>query len=187
MSLGIPLVRCLHLVLTTTQLSCGQKLKMIGIVGRRYRDTSQRFGIFRSGKERNKRLASHIFLFSNFSLAFSRSGKQLASAGGDNAVVIWEAEGDGEDDSYRMRSTVTGMHERTVYSVDWARVGANLLATGSADNCVRVLTGDSPVTQLAVGSHTADVNCVRWNPRQPNILASCSDDMTVRIWKYVEK
>lgn len=32
-------------------------------------------------------------------------------------------------------------------------------------------------------AHTTDVNSVSWNPKQPGVLASCSDDGTVKLWK----
>ncbi|KAG2422552.1 hypothetical protein HXX76_015932 [Chlamydomonas incerta] len=31
-------------------------------------------------------------------------------------------------------------------------------------------------------AHAADVNCVRWNPAEPRLLASCSDDGLIRLW-----
>ncbi|KAG2430043.1 hypothetical protein HYH02_013870 [Chlamydomonas schloesseri] len=31
-------------------------------------------------------------------------------------------------------------------------------------------------------AHSADVNCVRWNPTEPRLLASCSDDGLIRLW-----
>jgi WD40 repeat protein len=31
-------------------------------------------------------------------------------------------------------------------------------------------------------AHDSDVNCVRWNPTQTKLLASCGDDMVVKLW-----
>ena len=48
--------------------------------------------------------------------------------------------------------------------------------------------GDDTWQQYCVleQAHNSDVNCVRWNPAEPDILASCSDDNEVVIWKLTE-
>lgn len=33
-------------------------------------------------------------------------------------------------------------------------------------------------------AHSQDVNCVAWNPKEPGLLASCSDDGEIAFWKY---
>ena len=39
---------------------------------------------------------------------------------------------------------------------------------------------ETPIAKLQ--GHKQTVNCVHWNPKDPSVLASASDDGTVRIW-----
>lgn len=56
------------------------------------------------------------------------------------------------------------------------------IASGSEDNKVYVwhVKWEKPIAVLQ--GHTRSVNCVSWNPAHPSMLASASDDATVRIW-----
>lgn len=75
-------------------------------------------------------------------------------------------------------------------------------AVGCGDNAVRLfesrqlqngeLSGShddhaAAAFQLALTkqqAHNADVNCVRWSPKDPRLLATAGDDNTVRLWRY---
>lgn len=57
----------------------------------------------------------------------------------------------------------------------------------AGDNAVRVFrfAEDACTTvHVQADAHTQDVNCVAWNPQQPGLLASCSDDNSIRLWKF---
>ncbi len=108
----------------------------------------------------------------------------MASGSDDKSVRMWERDAAGG--AWRSTATVEGVHKRAVYSVDWSRIGAEELATAGGDNHVRVLAGSAPFQVLAdSGSLASDVNCVRWNPKEAGLLASCGDDRVVRIWRRV--
>lgn len=67
------------------------------------------------------------------------------------------------------------------------------LATACGDDAIRVFEEDpssdpqQPTFSLTAHlpqAHSQDVNCVAWNPKEPGLLASCSDDGEVAFWKY---
>lgn len=61
-------------------------------------------------------------------------------------------------------------------------VNQDFIASGSEDNKVYVwhIRRELPIATLS--GHTRTVNCVSWNPKYPQMVASASDDGTVRIW-----
>ena len=70
-----------------------------------------------------------------------------------------------------------------------------MIATASGDNSIHIFkeneTNDPDQPTLSLlhqerEAHTQDCNCVDWNPTQPNMLATCSDDGSVKIWEFVE-
>ncbi|KAL3531171.1 hypothetical protein ACH5RR_010493 [Cinchona calisaya] len=61
-------------------------------------------------------------------------------------------------------------------------LNGTFIASGSEDSKVYIWNrlGDNPIEILS--GHLMTVNCVSWNPRKPQMLASASDDQTIRIW-----
>lgn len=53
-------------------------------------------------------------------------------------------------------------------------------ASCSTDQCIHVckLGSDKPIKSFQ--GHTNEVNAIKWDP-QGNLLASCSDDMTLKV------
>lgn len=70
-----------------------------------------------------------------------------------------------------------------------------LIATGCGDDTIRIFkedlvegssSVDQPCFELIATvnrAHTMDINTVAWNPVQPGLLASCSDDGDVKLWQ----
>jgi putative hemolysin len=102
---------------------------------------------------------------------FSPDGSQIAAAGTEATVEIWETA------SGRPLHALTG-HAGTVWSLCYSPDG-KLLASGGADSSIRIWDtqrGDSLAVRLA---HTQDVRGLCFSP-DGGLLASASDDGTAR-------
>ncbi|XP_039973024.1 WD repeat-containing protein 26 [Xiphias gladius] len=71
-----------------------------------------------------------------------------------------------------------------VYTIHSCLGGHNedFIASGSEDHKVYIWHRHSELPIAELTGHTRTVNCVSWNPVLPGLLASASDDGTVRIW-----
>lgn len=69
----------------------------------------------------------------------------------------------------------------TIYSC-FGGINESFIASGSEDSKVYIwhIKREEPLARLT--GHSRTVNCVSWNPVYPSMLASASDDATVRIW-----
>lgn len=146
-------------------------------------------------------LASHTSTV--WSISFDADGERLASCSDDRTVKIWRAYHPGNEEgiptpdketAWKCVCTISGEHSRAVYDISWCKQ-SGLIATACGDDAVRIFkedensTKNEPTFSLATSNdkaHLQDVNTVQWNPVTSGQLLSCSDDGTIKVWKYVE-
>ncbi|XP_047337162.1 WD repeat-containing protein WDS homolog [Impatiens glandulifera] len=61
-------------------------------------------------------------------------------------------------------------------------LNSSFIASGSEDSQVYIWNCKFPEPIEILSGHLATVNSVSWNPKRPRMLASGSDDQTIRIW-----
>lgn len=74
----------------------------------------------------------------------------------------------------------------TIYSC-FGGANQDFLASGSEDNKLYIWHSKREKPVAVLSGHTRTVNCVSWNPKDPTMIASSSDDGTVRIWGPVTR
>jgi WD40 repeat protein len=108
-----------------------------------------------------------------YSVAFSPSGKLLATGSFDNTAKIW-------DFATRKELRTLKGHAAPVYCVAWSPDG-KLLATASQDKTIRLWNPEDGKSLRELKGHTDIVDTVAFSP-DGKLLASCSVDKSVRLW-----
>ncbi|KAG7178210.1 cytosolic iron-sulfur protein assembly protein CIAO1-like [Homarus americanus] len=133
-------------------------------------------------------------------LAFDASGHRLASCSDDGTVKIWQEYHPGNEEGITHQITSlygnVCVHYLGITVVQYMTlIGAisGAIVTSCGDDAIRDFKEQSessknaPVYDLIVTipqAHTEDVNSVAWNPVVGGLLASASDDGTVKIWDF---
>jgi len=139
-----------------------------------------------------------------WSIAFDKTGERLVSCSDDKTIKIWQSYQpgnevgvvtNGDEATWKCVCTISGYHERPVYDVDWSHV-SGLIASAGGDDCIYIYqedaelsTKDEPCFKLLTSmknAHVQDVNCIRWHPSDANLLLTCSDDMSIKVWNVEE-
>lgn len=131
-----------------------------------------------------------------WAISFNSSGDRLVSCSDDLTLMVWDTTGHplANNDTWKHLCTISGYHDRTIFSVHWSK-SSGIIASASGDDCIRLfsenlydglLLDEAPSYRMLLKkekAHTTDVNCVRWHPQEPGLLASASDDGIVKVWK----
>ncbi|KAL3633805.1 hypothetical protein CASFOL_022567 [Castilleja foliolosa] len=112
------------------------------------------------------------------SFALSGDKKYLLVSLYNEELHLWNL-----DDCSRPATKYKG-HKRSRFVVRSCFGGLEqaFIASGSEDSQVYIWHRLSGELILTLAGHSASVNCVSWNPANPHMLASASDDRTIRIW-----
>ncbi|CAB1417638.1 unnamed protein product [Pleuronectes platessa] len=107
-----------------------------------------------------------------FALKWNKKGNSILSAGVDKTTIIWDAHTGEAKQQFPF-------HSAPALDVDWQN--NSTFASCSTDMCIHVcrLGSDRPLKTFQ--GHTNEVNAIKWDP-SGMLLASCSDDMTLKIW-----
>ncbi|XP_014518302.1 uncharacterized WD repeat-containing protein C343.04c isoform X1 [Vigna radiata var. radiata] len=112
------------------------------------------------------------------SFSLSKDSRFLLANLLNQEIHLWNIEGDPKlVGKYRS-------HKRSRFIVRscFGGLKQSFIASGSEDSQVYIWHRNSGDLVEALPGHSGAVNCVSWNPANPHMLASASDDRTIRIW-----
>ncbi|XP_073001761.1 WD repeat-containing protein WDS homolog isoform X1 [Typha latifolia] len=112
------------------------------------------------------------------SLSLSRDGMSLIVNLNSQEIHLWKV-----DASSQVPDKFKG-HKQGKYVIRSCFGGSSCLfiASGSEDSQIYIWRRHCGTPIKVLSGHSKTVNCVAWNPAKPHMLASASDDGTVRIW-----
>ncbi|KAL8105700.1 WD repeat-containing protein 26 homolog isoform X2 [Apium graveolens] len=112
------------------------------------------------------------------SFSLSKDNKFLLVNIVNQEIHLWRITGDP-----KIVSKFKG-HKRTRFLVRSCFGGFEqaFIASGSEDSQVYIWHRGTGELLTKLPGHSAAVNCVSWHPMNPHMLASASDDCTIRIW-----
>ena len=109
-----------------------------------------------------------------FSLKWNKQGNFLLSGSYDKTTIVWDVSG-----STGFVEQQFTEHKAPALDVDWK--DNTTFASCSTDKTVHICrVGVSRPLKVYFG-HSDEVNAVKWDP-SGQLLASCSDDCTAKIW-----
>ncbi|XP_074308974.1 WD repeat-containing protein 26 homolog [Silene latifolia] len=112
------------------------------------------------------------------SFCLSNDSKFLLVSVINQEIHLWTIDGDA-----KLVAKYKG-HKRSRFLIRscFGGLEQSFIASGSEDSQVYIWHRGSGQLVDVLPGHSGAVNCVSWNPADPHMLASASDDRTIRIW-----
>ena len=109
-----------------------------------------------------------------FSLKWNKKGNYLLSGSYDKTTIVWNVSTNNGYIEQQFHD-----HQAPALDVDWK--DDTTFASCSTDKTVNICRVGMPRPLKTYTGHTDEVNAVKWDP-SGNLLASCSDDCTAKVW-----
>ncbi|CAL9242094.1 unnamed protein product [Arabidopsis halleri] len=112
------------------------------------------------------------------SLSISGDGKFFIVNLSCQEIHLWDLAG-----KWKQPLKFSG-HRQSKYVIRscFGGLDSSFIASGSEDSQVYIWNLKNVKPLEVLSGHSMTVNCVSWNPKNPRMLASASDDQTIRIW-----
>lgn len=101
---------------------------------------------------------------------------QIVTASGDGSLKLWDI----MLNDHPIRAWQE--HTKEVFSVDWSNLKKDTFVSSSWDGTVKIWTPERPRSLMTLNAHHSCVYQALFSPHQPDILATCSTDGTLRIF-----
>lgn len=116
------------------------------------------------------------------SVKISRDSRYVLIGHGPDEIQLWDLQ-----DTPRLTRKFIGHRQgKNVIRSCFGGVDEHFIVSGSENGKVYIWQRETgQLLESLTGHGPGSVNCVAWNPKDPCMFASCSDDHTIRIWEAV--
>lgn len=101
---------------------------------------------------------------------------QLLAGSGDGSIKLWDV----MLNDFPIRAWHE--HTREVFSVDWSNIKKDTFLSSSWDGNVKLWTPERTRSMATFKAHMSCVYQALFSPHQPDIIATCSTDGTIKIF-----
>ncbi|KAH9846136.1 WD40 repeat-like protein [Lenzites betulinus] len=107
---------------------------------------------------------------------------QLVSASGDGSLKLWDIMINVGPLPPDLPIRAWHEHTREVFSVDWSNINKDQFISSSWDGTVKLWTPERARSITTIHAHPSCVYQALFSPHQPDVIATCSTDGTVKIF-----